>query len=102
MKDTECPYCNTEINICHDDGYGYEEGVIHQQECSKCGKTFVYDTSISFHYSTSKADCLNGQSHDYKPNKTYPIEFTKMACSMCDDRRDPSKEEMEQILKSSI
>ena len=30
MSDEKCPYCGHEIEICHDDGYGYEEGVKHQ------------------------------------------------------------------------
>ena len=31
---------NQDIN--HDDGYGYEEDVTHEQECSNCEKTFVF------------------------------------------------------------
>jgi len=58
-RDAECPYCGAGIEICHDDGYGYEEGVKHNQECGKCGKTFVFETSIWFNYDTEKADCLN-------------------------------------------
>ncbi len=27
MKDINCPYCDAELDICHDDGFGYEEGV---------------------------------------------------------------------------
>lgn len=28
-KDVECPYCEEWNEICHDDGFGYEEGVAH-------------------------------------------------------------------------
>ena len=98
MSDIECPYCEAQQEINHDDGNGYEEGVTHQQTCSECDKTFVFTTSISYYYESEKADCLNEGEHDYKPTKTYPVEFTKMRCSMCDDERKPTKEEMEYIL----
>lgn len=65
--DVECPYCEAELEINHDDGYGYAEDQKHQQICGSCDKTFVYTTSISFHYRTGKADCLNGQPHDMRP-----------------------------------
>lgn len=63
-KDIKCPYCGKEQNIDHDDGYGYEEGVTHQQQCRRCGKNFVYTTHISFDYEASKADCLNDGEHE--------------------------------------
>ena len=99
MSDVNCPYCEEPQEICHDDGYGYEEGQTHQQECADCNKTFTFTTSISFYYEAEKAACLNGGEHDYKPMTTYPKEFTKMACSMCDDRREPTESEMKDILK---
>jgi len=46
--DTECPYCGKELDLDHDDGLGYDEGVTHNQECPHCGKTFVFEVSISF------------------------------------------------------
>ena len=30
-KDVDCPYCGHPQDINHDDGYGYEEVVLHQQ-----------------------------------------------------------------------
>jgi hypothetical protein len=30
MNDIECPYCDAENEVCHDDGYGYEEGKAHE------------------------------------------------------------------------
>lgn len=91
--DLECPYCDAELEICHDDGFGYEEGVKHQMECSTCGNKFIFETSISFYYEPEKADCLNGSDHDYKITRSYPKCFSKMRCSMCDDTRDLTKEE---------
>ncbi len=66
-KDTECPYCGEDVEINHDDGYGYEESQLHEQECQKCGKLFAYTTAIMLHHTAYKADCLNGGAHNYKP-----------------------------------
>lgn len=100
MKDTNCPYCDAEIDINHDDGNGYKEGVTHQQECPECGKVFVFTTSISFYYEAEKADCLNeGGEHKYEPTRKIPKEFTKMRCIMCDEEREPTAEEMAEIMK---
>jgi hypothetical protein len=87
MSDTECPYCDAEVTICHDDGAGYAEGELHQQTCRSCDKTFAFTTSIHFHYEPQKADCLNGAEHDYKRTRTYPPEAARMRCSQCDDER---------------
>ena len=91
--DIECPYCEKELDICHDDGFGYSEGVKHQMECDHCGKSFVFETSISFYYEPEKADCLNDGNHDYKITSTFPKEFSIMRCSMCDDERELTDEE---------
>ena len=91
--DIECPYCGKEFDICHDDGFGYEEDVKHQVECPHCKKWFVFQTLISFYYEPFKADCLNNCEHDYQLTNTYPREFSKMRCSMCDDERELTDEE---------
>lgn len=99
MSDTECPYCGKQQEINHDDGYGYDESETYQQECNDCGKTFIYNTSILFLYESSKADCLNGYSHEWKATKTYPKEFTKMECVHCGERRECTEDEMREVLK---
>lgn len=71
-SDLDCPYCGEGLEICHDDGFGYEEGRRHEMECYKCGKSFVFTTSISFYYEPEKADCLNGEPHDMEPVISYP------------------------------
>jgi len=71
MKDTTCPYCGADVEINHDDGYGYEEDQHHNQECRSCGKTFLYTTSISFWYETEKTECLNGGGHDFEKIDRY-------------------------------
>lgn len=50
MSDVQCPYCKTEQEINHDDGYGYEEDGEHEQECYECEKTFEFTTAIYFSY----------------------------------------------------
>ena len=85
--DVECPYCEKRIEINHDDGYGYEEDELHEQECPECEKQFVYRTVISIHHEAMTADCLNGVPHAYKKTATYPPEFAKFRCSMCGDEQ---------------
>lgn len=99
MKDIKCPYCDADLEINHDDGYGYAEGVKHQQECGQCEKTFVFTTSISLSYEAEKSDCLNGAEHDWKPTTTFPKQFTRMVCTMCEEERTPTESEMEEIMK---
>lgn len=91
--DIECPYCEKEFDICHDDGFGYAEGVKHKIECPHCEKLFVFETSISFYYEAEKADCLNNGKHNYQLTHSYPKEFSKMRCSMCDNEREMTDEE---------
>ena len=82
-KDVECPYCGADVEINHDDGYGYEEDQTHHQTCWRCDKTFAYSTMIVMHYSASKADCLNGAEHQYERTKTFPPEFARLRCKDC-------------------
>lgn len=93
MSDVECPYCGKEQEINHDDGYGYEEGKKHEQECPCCEKKFTYMTNISFWYQADVADCLNGFPHEYTPTHTYPKWRTKMKCLHCDEERWPTDDE---------
>ena len=97
--DTECPYCKKEIDINHDDGYGYEDGELHQQECERCLKNFTYTTGTLYVYETYKADCLNGADHNFKATTTIPKVATLMSCIICDEKRSPTKEEWEEIYK---
>ncbi len=99
MKDVNCPYCDAEQDIDHDDGYGYEEDELHEQYCNGCEKTFVYRTSISYYYEADKADCLNDGEHTYEPTHTYPKEATRMECTQCDDRRNPTEKEKKTIME---
>jgi len=100
MKDIECPYCQHEQDICHDDGQGYEEDVKHEMQCSNCDNFFVFYTSIIYHYEALKADCLNDGIHNWEAQRCYPKEYTKMECSMCGEKRTPTDEEMKIILEN--
>lgn len=107
MSDIECPECGYGQQIDHDDGYGYEEGVLHEQECPECEKTFVFTTSISFYYEAHKAPCLNGASHrtevkfsdySYLKNKNGVDQLRTENCKFCDynESRFVTKTDMEQ------
>lgn len=87
MRDATCPYCGADVEIVHDDGYGYEQDQTHQQQCGECEKTFAYHTFIHFLYDTEKADCLNGAEHKYKLTTTYPPEFATLRCEDCGDEK---------------
>ena len=100
MSDLECPYCGKDCDVCHGDGFGYEEGVKHQMECPHCGKSFVFETSISFYYEPAKAACLNGADHKWEQSKTFPREFTVMRCKMCGKERKPTDKEMAIIMSA--
>jgi hypothetical protein len=93
LSEVNCPYCDAQQEINHDDGYGYYEGHTYKQECLKCEKTFVYTTTLVLYYETYKADCLNGSEHEWEPTKTFPICLKRMRCKLCDEKRDMTKEE---------
>jgi len=84
MSDLNCPYCYADIEVCHDDGFGYEEDEAHEMECDECEKNFVFYTSITYYYEPRKADCLNGAEHNLKFSLAYPKKFSKMRCQDCD------------------
>jgi glutaredoxin len=87
MRDIECPYCKEEVEIDHDDGYGYEEGKVFNQECEHCNKTFTYTTSISYCHEAQQAPCLNGEEHKWKDIHGYPMGYqsNRQRCEYCDE-----------------
>ena len=97
MSDIKCPYCDHEQEVCHDDGQGYEEDRLHEMDCFECEKTFTFTTMISFDYEPSKADCLNGGEHNYKPTRTIPKAFTRMSCSECEGKRELTEAEKKEF-----
>lgn len=91
-RDTDCPYCGAAVEINHDDGYGYEEDMLYQQECEVCAKTFVFRTSISLSYEPRQADCLNGAEHQWERTTTLPPEFARLRCAVCEEEKPLPKE----------
>ena len=101
-KDIQCPYCEQWLEINHDDGFGYAEGVKHEQECGHCGKYFVFETSVIFCYEAEQADCLNDGEHQYKPSFTFPVERTQMQCTSCDHRRACTTDELQLVMEERL
>lgn len=95
-NDMECPYCEADQEVCHDDGYGYSEDVMHEHTCSSCDKAFVFETFISFAYEPSKADFLNGAEHELEFRKSWPKEYSRMGCKHCAHERRATPSEIEQ------
>jgi hypothetical protein len=87
LQDVECPYCEAWQEIDHDDGYGYQEDELYEQECSECGKTFGYETMIIYSYAAKKLPCSNGEDHCLEEYKVIPHEFGvgKKKCKWCGD-----------------
>ena len=74
MSDVNCPYCDAEIEINHDDGYGYAEDETFEQDCHNCGKEFEFSTIISYYYQVFCKD----QPHDFE------IDGKMKSCKNCD------------------
>jgi hypothetical protein len=92
MNKVNCPYCGEAVEINHDDGYGYEEGERHEQECH-CGKTFMYETTIFIEHEAFRADCLNGKEHKFEMTHTFPKEYRRIRCIDCGLERKTNEEE---------
>lgn len=94
-NDIQCPYCGKEQEICHDDGYGYEEDRMWEQDCRSCGKTFGFKTTIMFSYKAYATPCKETNKHVWKRTKTFPKEFSRMFCTVCEEERPMTAEERE-------
>lgn len=91
---TTCPYCGASVEINHDGGYGFDEEVLHQQTCGRCGKIFTYYTGVIYQYEPRKADCLNGGEHRYKQRIVTPAIFAYKECLACGDRQPSTDDEI--------
>lgn len=91
----ECPYCGHEQNVDHscDGDVGWDDDEQFEQECEKCGKTFLCTTSVSYDYETRKADCLNYGKHKWKLTDTHPTCCSKMECQECGETRSLTEDE---------
>jgi len=99
MRDVKCPYCSADQEINHDDNYGYDEDTRYPQECTECGKIFVFTTEIILQHEAYKADCLNDSDHKYQATDSIPKEYTKMRCVDCGEERPPTLAEIEEIMR---
>lgn len=96
MSGDNCPYCDAELEICHDDGYGCDQEIPHSQECPHCNKVFTYRTTIIVYHDLSKAPCLNEETpHNFKRAITYPKTCSKMRCTVCGEERQCTESEMQ-------
>ena len=86
MTSVKCPECGVDVEICNDDGHGAEEGVLFEEECGGCGKTFGFTSSISFYYDAYKLPCANGEDHKLIDLTIFPKELGvgKKKCIYCD------------------
>lgn len=84
MSDVFCPYCNHEQEINHDDGYGYEEGETHEQECGECDKTFIFTTFVSYSYFVY---CENEDEHILANSEHHPDLYSCQKCDYCEVRK---------------
>lgn len=93
----ECPYCDAEID-CNDEDCN-ETSENYESECPKCGKSYTFTVDWSKNIYPAKADCLNDGKHDWKPNGCYPKQYSRMRCSMCNDQRDCTPDELSKIME---
>lgn len=82
MDSLECPYCEDDVRPLED----ISPGVLHEIECSECGKNFVYSIEYIPQFTASQAPCLNGADHDFQPIAGVPEEYfiNKRRCSFCE------------------
>jgi hypothetical protein len=75
MNNLECPYCEADlgdyVDECHDSNVDYE------YECPKCGKSFIFTIEYYPSFTSNKADCLNGEEHQFEDMVGFPEEYFK-------------------------
>lgn len=91
MSDIKCPYCELEQEINHDDGYGYDEGEMHSQECERCQREFNFTTQIMYNYS---AYCLDGDCDYDEPSEMTLSNGSKYNFYQCKNCENTKLEEL--------
>ena len=84
MYDVKCPYCGSEQEINHDDGYGYEEDEEFEQDCTDCGETFKFSTGICYNYNV---ECREGDHKLECAGAKWPDMFECKNCDYYEIRR---------------
>ena len=82
MSDLTCPYCGAEQEASPD---SYDPDVLHEQECSECGKVFGFEIEYYPSYTECKLPCSNGEPHKWVKMMGYPEEYfrDKKRCVYC-------------------
>ncbi len=57
-----CPYCHAEIEIDHDDGYGFDEDTEHLQTCHECDMPEIRKFARALLQSAAVKDSLTTQA----------------------------------------
>ena len=81
-----CPYCGREESDSWE--YSDDDG---QAACGYCGAEFLYERHTSVHYSTERADCLNGLAeHAWRQMIGAPAKYfeNRERCSNCYTERE--------------
>lgn len=81
MNDVTCPYCKTEQEVCHDDGFACDEDREEEFECHHCGREFLIDTYIRI---THNGFC---KDDDHKWKSWAPNHPDMEGCTECDRAR---------------
>lgn len=80
-----CPYCDEDVEE-NDDCHKPDE--LYENECPHCERKFVYTLEYSKDYYPHKADCLNGDPHDYRERVVCPeyVGVGVYVCKNCEHR----------------
>ena len=89
MAQIECPYCRHVYELCTDDGHGVDTDITHEEECVSCGKYFTFRTEVTYSHYCSEAECLNGEKHILKFERSnWGANQLVFRCKTCDGRFD--------------
>lgn len=102
MKDLQCPYCNHDIDLRLDDGFGYDEDVKWQYECPSCEKSFYFTTTISISHEAFPAPCIDSGEHNFEMTWTIPRKYSRLRCAVCGSEKAATREEIEAIYPNAF
>ena len=90
----ECPYCEFDNEVSHDDWENYTEEKYTETQCWECDKYFQISTSISYYHEWYKLPCSNCE-----PDKWKQIIWWVERCKYCDDKRYTKEEERKKAIE---
>lgn len=90
----ECPYCGEEFIVNEDvQKYFFNEGDSRQM-CPFCGKMVSITPIVTVDYHVEKA-LIGEHEHEWTIDEDAPVWNKMMVCTICGERREPTKEEYE-------